>query len=254
MTAPSAGRLAGRTALVTGGASGFGAGIARRFAAEGARVIVADLAGDAAEALAAELGPPAAGMAVDVADDASVASLARRLADEHALPDIVVNNAGIGQPPMPLETMAPEAFDRILAVNVRGIYHTTRHLLGSMRRSGRGVILNIASTAGVRPRPGLTWYNASKGWVITATRSMAAELAGAGIRVNALNPVAGDTPMLATFMGGDSPEKRRRMLDSIPLGRLSTPEDLGSAACFLCSDDAAMITGVTLEVDGGRCL
>jgi len=116
------------------------------------------------------------------------------------------------------------------------------------------VILNIASTAGVSPRPGLTWYNASKGWVITATRSMAAELAADGIRVNALNPVAGDTPMLATFMGGDSPEKRERLLSTIPLGRFSTPEDLGSAACFLCSDEASLITGVALEVDGGRCL
>jgi 3-oxoacyl-[acyl-carrier protein] reductase len=250
----AAGRLNGRTALVTGGASGFGAGIARRFAAEGARVIVADLAEAAAAALARTLGSSATGLGVDVADDASVASLAARMAEQGLAPDILVNNAGVGQAPAPLDSMDPADFERILAVNVRGIYHTSRHFLDDMRRQGRGVILNIASTAGVRPRPGLTWYNASKGWVITATRSMAAELAGAGVRVNALNPVAGDTPMLATFMGGDTPEKRQRMLDTIPLGRLSTPEDMGNAACFLCSEEAAMITGVTLEVDGGRCI
>jgi 3-oxoacyl-[acyl-carrier protein] reductase len=245
-------RLDGRTALVTGAGSGFGAGIARHFATAGARVVIADIDTDTARALADEL--DAAWVAVDVASDASVAAMAAELESRGLAPEILVNNAGVGQRPTPLAELAPETFERILDVNVRGIYHTARHLVPALRRQRRGVILNIASTAGVSPRPGLTWYNASKGWVITATRSMAAELAADGIRVNALNPVAGDTPMLATFMGGDSPEKRERLRSTIPLGRFSTPEDLGSAACFLCSDDASLITGVALEVDGGRCL
>lgn len=245
-------RLDGRIALVTGAASGFGAGIARRFAAAGARVVIADIDEAAARTLADQL--DAAWVAVDVARDASVAAMAAELESRALTPEILVNNAGVGQQPTPLAELTPETFERILAVNVRGIYHTARHLLPTLGRQGRGVILNIASTAGVSPRPGLTWYNASKGWVITATRSMAAELAADGIRVNALNPVAGDTPMLATFMGGDSPEQRERLLSTIPLGRFSTPEDLGSAACFLCSDEASLITGVALEVDGGRCL
>ncbi|MEQ8857653.1 MAG: glucose 1-dehydrogenase [Pseudomonadales bacterium] len=247
-------RLHGRVALVTGGASGFGAGIVRKFAAEGARVIIADLDAAAARTLAGELGPAVDWVTTDVSSDASVAALAGVLEDRGAAVNVLVNNAGIGQSPAALESMDPDGFERILAVNVRSIFLTARHLVPGMRQRGGGAILNIASTAGVSPRPGLTWYNASKGWVITATRSMAAELAPAGIRVNALNPVAGETPMLATFMGGDSPEKRHRLLETIPLGRFSTPEDLGSAACFLCSDEASLITGVALEVDGGRCL
>jgi 3-oxoacyl-[acyl-carrier protein] reductase len=123
-----------------------------------------------------------------------------------------------------------------------------------MKAQKSGCILNIASTAGVSPRPNLTWYNASKGWVITASKSMAVELAADNIRVNALNPVAGETPMLATFMGEDTPEKRQQFLSTIPLGRFSTPADIGQAAVFLCSDAASMITGVALEVDGGRCV
>ena len=123
-----------------------------------------------------------------------------------------------------------------------------------MKAAGQGVILNIASTAGVSPRPNLSWYNASKGWMITATKSMAIELAPFNIRVNAINPVAGETPLLATFMGEDTPENRERFLKTIPLGRFSTPDDIASAACFLCSKDADMITGVAMEVDGGRCI
>jgi len=245
-------RLDGRIALVTGAASGFGAGIARRFAAAGARVVIADLNASAARALADEL--TAAWVEVDVADDASVAAMAAELESRGLAPEIIVNNAGVGQRPTPLEELDQETFERILAVNVRGIYHTTRHLVPALRRQRRGVILNIASTAGVSPRPGLTWYNASKGWVITATRSMAAELAADNIRVNALDPVAGDTPMLSTFMGGDSPEKRERLLATIPLGRFSTPQDLANATLYLCSDEAAMVTGVCMEVDGGRCI
>jgi 3-oxoacyl-[acyl-carrier protein] reductase len=247
-------RLAGKTAVITGGASGFGAGIAEKFVEEGARVVIADLHEAGARDLAARLGETAHWVEVDVASDASVAELARTLTERDLDPDIVVNNAGVGQRPTPLDAVPEAEFDRLLAVNVKSIYLTARHLLPALRRSGGGVILNMGSTAGVRPRLGLAWYNASKGWVITATRAMAVELAADGIRVNALNPVAGETPMLATFMGEDTPENRQRLLDTIPLGRFSTPRDLGNAACYLCSDEASLLTGVALEVDGGRCL
>lgn len=247
-------RLEGKRAIVTGGASGFGAGIARRFAEEGARVIVADLNGEAARALAAELGDADLGVAVDVSNAADVAALAETANRLLGGVDIVVNNAGVGHTPQPLDELADEAFDRIAAVNMRAIYLMSKVFVPAMKAQGAGAILNIASTGGVSPRPNLTWYNASKGWVITATRAMAVELAPFQVRVNALNPVAGDTPLLKTFMGADTPEVRAKFLASIPIGRFSTPEDMGAAAAFLCSDDASMITGVALEVDGGRCI
>ncbi|AYG95386.1 glucose 1-dehydrogenase [Brevundimonas naejangsanensis] len=247
-------RLEGKRAIVTGGASGFGAGIARRFAEEGARVIVADLSGDAARALAAELGDADLGVKVDVSSAADVAALAEAANRLLGGIDIVVNNAGVGHTPQPLDELSDEAFDRIAAVNMRAIYLMSKAFVPAMKAQGSGAILNIASTGGVSPRPNLTWYNASKGWVITATRAMAVELAPFQVRVNALNPVAGDTPLLKTFMGADTPEVRAKFLASIPIGRFSTPEDMGAAAAFLCSDDASMITGVALEVDGGRCI
>jgi 3-oxoacyl-[acyl-carrier protein] reductase len=247
-------RLSGKTAIVTGGASGIGAGIVRRFVAEGARVAIADLNVAAATALAAELGAAALPLAVDVALAASVAALAAAATAALGPIDILVNNAGVGHVPQPLEELAVDDFERVLAVNVRSIYLTARAFVPAMKARRRGAILNIASTAGVSPRPRLTWYNASKGWVITATRSMAVELAPFGVRVNALNPVASETPLLATFMGSDTPETRARFLASIPLGRFATPEDMGHAAVYLCSDEASMVTGVTLEVDGGRCI
>lgn len=247
-------RLAGKRAVVTGGAQGFGAGIVRRFVAEGARVLIADLQGDAARALADELGPQADALAVDVSSDDSVAAMARTLGGLWGGVDILVNNAGVGHTPQPLETLDPAQFDRILAVNVRSIYLTARHLVPMMKAQAGGAILNVASTAAVSPRPNLTWYNASKGFVVTATRSMAVELAPSSIRVNALNPVAGETPLLKTFMGADTPEVRAKFLATIPLGRFSTAEDMGNAALFLCSEEASMITGVCMEVDGGRCI
>jgi len=241
--------IEGRTVLVTGAASGFGAGIAERFAAEGARVAVADIDVAAGTQHAAAIG--ATFHEMNVADESSI----RKVLESLGSPvDVLVNNAGIGLPPTDLETVAPADFERLLDVNVRAIYLTARLVVPQMRERGDGVILNIASTAGVSPRPGLTWYNASKGWVITATRSMAVELAPHNIRVNAINPVAGETPLLSTFMGGDTPENRARFLGTIPLGRFSTPADVAAAACFLCSDEAALITGVALEVDGGRCI
>ena len=240
--------LNGRTTLITGGASGFGAGMARRFSEEGAEVIIGDIEVTAGAALADELG--ARFCEFDVADEASVTNALRTVG---APIDILINNAGVAQVPGDLDELAPSDFERLLDVNVRSIYLSARCIVPEMKSRG-GVILNIASTAGVSPRPGLTWYNATKGWVITATRSMAVELAPFNIRVNALNPVAGETPLLATFMGGDTPENRERFLSTIPLGRFSTPSDIASAACFLCSDEASMITGVALEVDGGRCI
>lgn len=247
-------RLEGKRAIVTGGASGFGDGIARRFAAEGARVIVADLNGDAARALAAALGDAELGVKVDVSSAAEVVALTETAKRLLGGVDIVVNNAGVGHSPQPLDELSDEAFDRIAAVNMRSIYLMSKAFVPAMKAQGGGAILNIASTGGVSPRPNLTWYNASKGWVITATRAMAVELAPFQVRVNALNPVAGDTPLLKTFMGEDTPEVRAKFLASIPIGRFSTPEDMGAAAAFLCSDDASMITGVALEVDGGRCI
>ncbi len=245
-------RLEGKTALVTGGASGFGAGIVRKFLAEGAQVMIADINGDAALALAEELG--AAACPADVSDGASMSALTLAAEMTFGLPDIVVNNAGITHLPQPAEEVAEDAFDRVFAVNCKSVYHAARNFVPGMKARGSGVFLNVASTAGVSPRPNLNWYNASKGWMITATRALAVELAPLGIRVNALNPVAGETPLLASFMGEDTPEMRAKFLSTIPMGRFSTPEDMGNAAAFLCSDEASMITGVCMEVDGGRCI
>ncbi len=247
-------RLSGKSAIVTGGASGFGAGIVRRFVAEGARVVIADINGDAATAMADELGSDTLAMKVDVTNADDVAMMMDTTIESMGGIDILVNNAGMGHEPEPLEDLSEDAFDRIFQLNIKSIYRTSKLVVPIMKEKGSGAILNMGSTAGVSPRPNLTWYNASKGWVITATRSMAIELAGSGVRVNAINPVAGETPMLKTFMGEDTPEIRAKFLASIPIGRFSTPDDMGAAAAFLCSDDASMITGVALEVDGGRCI
>ncbi len=245
-------RLADKTAIVTGAGSGFGAGIARRFAAEGARVMVADINRAAAEGVAHEIGGVAC--AVDVASGESVKAMAERALGDWGRVDILVNNAGITHLPMPMEDVPEDEFDRVLAVNAKSVYLTARHLVPAMKVARAGAILNIASTAGLSPRPRLNWYNASKGWMITATKAMAVELAPFGVRVNALAPVAGETPLLKSFMGEDTPEMRGKFLASIPLGRFSTPEDMANAALYLCSDEAAMVTGVALEVDGGRCI
>ncbi|MGR3271670.1 SDR family NAD(P)-dependent oxidoreductase [Thalassococcus profundi] len=245
-------RLDGKTAIVTGAGSGFGAGIARRFLAEGARVMVADINEKAAMAVAEEFG--GLGHRVDVADGASVSAMIERATELMGSIDILVNNAGVTHLPAFMEEVTEADFDRVFAVNCKSVYLAARALVPQMKATGAGTILNIASTAGVSPRPRLNWYNASKGWMNTATRAMAVELAPFGIRVNALNPVAGETPLLKSFMGEDTPEMRAKFLSTIPLGRFSTPEDLANAALYLCSDEASMITGVCMEVDGGRCI
>ena len=245
-------RLEGKSAVITGAGSGFGAGIARRFAAEGAQVMVADINAEAAESVTAEIGGVA--QTADVADGASVAAMARAAESAFGQIDILVNNAGITHQRAPLEEVPEEEVDRVLAVNAKSVYLTAREIVPGMKARGAGAILNVASTAGISPRAQLNWYNASKGWMITATKTMAVELAPAGIRVNALAPVAGETPLLASFMGEDTPETRAKFLSTIPLGRFSTPEDLANAALYLCSDEASMVTGVALEVDGGRCI
>ncbi|UWQ83241.1 SDR family oxidoreductase [Leisingera caerulea] len=247
-------RLAGKTAIVTGGASGFGAGIVRKFLSEGARVMIADINGAAAEDIAAELGSNTIAQAVDVSDGASVAAMAEAALAAFGRVDILVNNAGVTHLPAPLEEISEDDFDRVMGVNMKSVYLTARALVPHMKANKAGAILNVASTAGVSPRPNLNWYNASKGWMITATKTMAVELAPHGVRVNAINPVAGETPLLKSFMGEDTPEVRAKFLSTIPIGRFSTPEDMGNAACFLCSDEASMVTGVAMEVDGGRCI
>ena len=247
-------KLKGKTAIITGAASGFGAGIARIFADQGAAVMVADINGAAAKDMAQTLGSTAIAQQVDVSQGTSVEQMTQSALDTWGHIDILVNNAGVTHLPTALEDVSEDDFDRVVAVNMKSVYLTARTIIPAMKARSTGVVLNIASTAGVSPRPRLNWYNASKGWMITATKTMAVELAPFGIRVNALNPVAGETPLLKSFLGEDTPEMRAKFLSTIPLGRFSTPDDMGQAALFLCSDDASMITGGALEVDGGRCI
>ncbi|WP_412552487.1 SDR family oxidoreductase [Shimia sp. MIT1388] len=246
-------RLQNKTAIITGGAQGFGAGIVDKFLAEGAKVLVADINGDMAATKAAEH-ENAIPCTVDVADAASVQGMIDTALSAWGHIDIIVNNAGVTHLPAPMETVTESDFDRVFAVNCKSIYLIAQALVPHMKSRQTGAILNVSSTAGLSPRPNLNWYNASKGWVNTATKAMAVELAPHGIRVNAINPVAGETPLLASFMGEDTPEIRAKFLSSIPLGRFSQPEDMGNAAAFLCSDEASMITGTLMEVDGGRCI
>jgi 3-oxoacyl-[acyl-carrier protein] reductase len=252
-------RLAGKVAIVTGAGSGFGEGIAMRFAEEGAHVVVNDIDDKGGERVAGAIeAAHGQGSAVyaraDVADNAAVGGLVQRCLDRFGRLDIMVNNAGITHVNGPLLGIDEALFDRIFAVNVKSIYLAAMHVVPVMRRQGGGVFINTASTAGLRPRPGLVWYNGSKGAVISLTKSLAIELAPDRIRVNALCPVAGETPLLPSFMGGDTDEHRARFRASVPLGRLSTPRDIANAALYLASDEAEFITGVALEVDGGRCI
>jgi 3-oxoacyl-[acyl-carrier protein] reductase len=251
-------KLRDRTAVVTGSGSGFGEGIAELFAAEGARVVVCDVNEEGGRRVVGKI-EAAGGVAffqhADVSKDADVAALTTTAIERFGRLDIWVNNAGITHRAAPVETIDEATFDRIYAVNVKALYLSARHVVPLFRKAGKGVFLNIASTAGVRPRPNLVWYNGTKGAVITITKAMAVELAPQQIRVNAINPVAGETPLLAEFMGGkDTPEMRAKFVATIPMGRLSRPSDIANAALFLVSDDSAFVTGVCMEVDGGRCI
>lgn len=247
-------RLHNKTALVTGAAQGFGRGIAETFIREGALVAVLDLNAEAAAKTAAELGPAAFPIGCDVAKADDVERAAGEAIKGLGHLDILVNNAGTTHRNQPMLDVGEAEFDRIYAVNVKSIYLLAKAVVPHFRERGGGVILNIGSTAGVRPRPGLAWYNASKGAVNLLSKSMAVELAPDKIRVNALAPVAGETPLLGAFMGEDTPEKRAAFKASVPWGRFSTPQDIANAALFLCSDEADMITGTVLAVDGGRCI
>ena len=245
-------RLKNKIAIVTGGGSGFGAGIVKKFIQEGAKVVVADINLENAKKVAMDTGGFA--IEVDVSNSLSFKNMVDKTLEKFGKIEIMVNNAGITHLPNSMENISEAEFDKIFAVNSKSVFFSAKYLVPKMISVGGGNILNVASTAGISPRPNLSWYNATKGWMISATKAMAIELASKRIRVNALAPVAGETPLLKSFMGGDTPEKREKFLSTIPIGRFSTPDDMGNAACFLCSEEASMITGVVLKVDGGRCI
>ncbi|WP_119353718.1 SDR family oxidoreductase [Azohydromonas sediminis] len=250
-------RLAGKIAIVTGAGSGFGEGIAKRYAQEGCKVVVNDLRPEGGERVTAQIraaGGDAVFVQGDVSKDADVARLVQSALDAYGGLTTVVNNAGTTHRNRPMLEVGEDEFDRIYAVNVKSLYLTAKHAVPVFRKAGGGCFITIASTAGVRPRPGLTWYNGSKGAAIVTSRSMAAELGPERIRVNVINPVAGETGLLADFMGEDTPERRAKFIATIPLGRLSRPLDIANAALFLASDEAEFISGVCLEVDGARCV
>ena len=247
------GQLTNKVAIVTGAASGFGAEIARQYVAEGAKVAVADINEDGARAVAAALGDNAVAVRCDVTQRADVQRLVDTTVQRFGTLDIVVNNAGTTHRNQPLLDVDEATFDRVFAVNVKSIYHMTQAVVPLLRAKRSGVILNVGSVAGIRPRPGLTWYNASKGAVNLLSKSLAVELGPDGIRVNAICPVMGESALLESFMGvPDTPENRKKFIATIPLGRLARPSDIAAVAVFLASDAAEFISGVEFPVDGAR--
>lgn len=247
-------RLENKVAIITGGASGFGAEMTRQYVREGAKVIIADVNEAGAQSLAGELGDAAHGIRADVTDAADVQAMVDAAQQTFGSLDVLINNAGYTHVNQPMLDVDEATYDRIFAVNVKAIFLAATVAVPVLRATGGGVILTIASTAGIRPRPGLVWYNASKGAAIMMSQAMAVELAPDNIRVNAICPVASETPMLDRFMGGDTPELRAKFTASVPLGRLGAPEDVASAAIYLASDEAKFLTGLALPVDGGRCV
>jgi 3-oxoacyl-[acyl-carrier protein] reductase len=247
-------KLKDRTAIVTGGAQGFGYGIAQRFVEEGARVAILDMNADKAQEAASEIGGGTIAFGCDVTDGTGLTRVVGQVIAAFGRLDCVVNNAGTTHRNQPMLDVTEAEYDRVFNVNVKSIYLMSHAVIPHFRAMGGGNMVNIGSTAGIRPRPGLVWYNASKGAVNLLTKAMAIELAPDQIRINAIAPVAGETPLLAQFMGEDTPEKRAQFRSTIPLGRLSTPLDIANAALYLASDDAAMVTGAVLDVDGGRCI
>ncbi len=245
-------RLKEKISIITGAASGFGKGIAEKFSKEGAKLILADINKDLLEKVSKDLNQDF--LHTDVANSNSMQQLADYVLKKYGTIDIMVNNAGITHLPKPLEEVSEDEFDKVFAVNSKSVFLCGKFFVPHMKKQKKGSILNISSTAGISPRPNLNWYNATKGWMITATKAMAVELAPFNVRVNSLAPVAGETPLLKSFLGEDTLERRNAFLSTIPIGRFSTPKDLGNAACYLCSDEASMITGSILEVDGGRCI
>jgi 3-oxoacyl-[acyl-carrier protein] reductase len=245
-------QLANKVAIVTGAGSGFGEGIAQAYVAEGAKVVLADINPESVRRVATELGPNAAAFICDVSNGGQVRALVDHCVSTFGLPDIVVNNAGTTHPNRLLLEVDEAAFDHVFAVNVKSIFHMTHAVLPLMRQQGRGVILNIGSTADIRPRPGLTWYSATKAAVNNISKSMAVELGPEQIRVNAICPVIGETGLTALFMGEDTPENRAKFLASIPLGRFSQPRDIAAVAVFLASDATEFLTGLEFPVDGGQ--
>lgn len=248
-------RLEGKRTLVTGAASGFGKGIAETYIREGAKVAVVDLNGEGAKAVAEELGENAIAVTCDVSEADQVQTAVDATVEAFGGLDIVVNNAGWTNPNSPLMETDEATFRKIYDINVLSIFHMTKVCVPLWRKSGGGVMLNVGSTAGIRPRPGLTWYNSSKGAVNLMSRSLAVELAPDNIRVNCIAPVMGATALLEQFMGvPDTPENREKFISTIPMGRMSQPRDIANAALYLASDEADFITGVVLEVDGGRTI
>ena len=248
------GQLAGKVAIITCAGSGFGTGMAEAYVREGAKVIVADINAEAGERVAKSLGANAKAIATDVANGASVQAMVQACVNSFGVPDIVINNAGTTHRNQPMLQVDEQTFDRVFNVNVKSIYHMAHAVVPVMRARGKGgLIINVGSTAGIRPRPGLCWYNSSKGAVNLLSKAMAVELAPDKIRVNALCPVMGATALLEDFMGmPDTPENRARFLSTIPLGRLCEPKDMAAAAVFLATDAAEFLTGLEMPIDGGR--